>query len=341
MAYQPEGDNNGVISPGLYATPMRNLTENKGLLTGKGMLYAGTGTNKEFVCGTNEDGTDKKITVPVTTAISPSGADEGSVLIKDSSKTGGWKVDKIGKDNIKSEDSYRVGGITSSGSIVIDPVTNDYTFRINNVVGGFTVYDDQGMAWLNADGSEGGFLNMPRTFTGGFSAGAGQTIATEEKVKEQLENGEIVAKYAVNAVDVSKIGYRHFFHYQFRLPGSGDGPQPSVILFEIINESKNRLVDNAYIQRDVTSLWKTARGIVTNGYLLTQTAINLNGDTLAANSLYSIIGIELNVRGEPYMIVFNNNPQIGEDGDVHFVQLSQLTKTNEICNETIISFGMS
>lgn len=101
MAYKPEEDNAGVISPNLYATPMRNLTENKGLLHKKGMLYAGTGTSKEFVCGVNEDKTDKKILVPVTTAINPSGASEGSVLIKKSTEDGGWIVDKIDANSLK------------------------------------------------------------------------------------------------------------------------------------------------------------------------------------------------------------------------------------------------
>ena len=78
---------NSVIPNGTEAKVMRNLIENKGLLNGKGKLYAGT-----------DDTTSTG--APVTTAIDPKNASEGSVLIKDSSQAGGWKVDRIGPTNI-------------------------------------------------------------------------------------------------------------------------------------------------------------------------------------------------------------------------------------------------
>ena len=78
---------NSVIPNGTEAKVMRNLIENKGLLNGKGKLYAGT-------ADTTSTG------APVTTAIDPTNASEGSVLIKDSSQVGGWKVDQIGPTNI-------------------------------------------------------------------------------------------------------------------------------------------------------------------------------------------------------------------------------------------------
>lgn len=234
MAYTPENDNAGVIESSLYATPMRNLVENKGLLKEKGMLYAGTGLSNEFVCDTNEDGTDKKIDIPVTMAIDPSEAVEGSVLIKDSSQSSGWTVDKVGNDNIKTEDVYSVGGITSSGSIIINPTTNDYSFRINNTAGGHTTYDDQGMTWSNKDGSEGGILSMPKTFTGGSSAGAQQTIAT----KEQLEKGEIVAKTAT----ALQGWWRHFVTVSLGT-GSGSSASTFKVFFELFLSSYDQITN--------------------------------------------------------------------------------------------------
>lgn len=79
---------NSVIPNGTEAKVMRNLIENKGLLNGKGKLYAGT-----------DDTTSTG--APVTTAINPSGVDDGSVLIKDFTKDGGWTVDKIDSKGIK------------------------------------------------------------------------------------------------------------------------------------------------------------------------------------------------------------------------------------------------
>lgn len=78
---------NSVIPNGTEAKVMRNLIENKGLLKGKGKLYAGT-----------DDTTSTG--APVTTAIDPSGASDGSVLIKKSTEDGGWTVDKINADNL-------------------------------------------------------------------------------------------------------------------------------------------------------------------------------------------------------------------------------------------------
>lgn len=96
MAYKPENDNDGVISTNLYATPMRNLMENKGLLHKKGMLYAGTGSANEFV----KNDKNEKISVPVTTAIDPSNAVDGTVLIKNSTKDSGWEVGQVGTAGI-------------------------------------------------------------------------------------------------------------------------------------------------------------------------------------------------------------------------------------------------
>ncbi len=95
---------NSVIPNGTEAKVMRNLIENKGLLNGKGKLYAGT-----------DDTTSTG--APVTTAIDPSGAVDGSVLIKDSTKDGGWTVGQVGTAGIAA------GAITSEQTHFEDKIT--------------------------------------------------------------------------------------------------------------------------------------------------------------------------------------------------------------------------
>lgn len=201
MAYQPEGDNNGVISPGLYATPMRNLTENKGLLTDKGMLYAGTGESKEFVCGIKNNA-DIKISVPVTTAISPSGASEGSVLIKDSTQRGGWKVGQIETVGIKdraiteaklSKEYYIKNNSINFFSRVSETLPIIAWTKATNVSGRTSTLTVQ--APLSSTERTTTILNLPIT-------NSMNTLAT----KEQVERGEIVAKIAQYASEDTSKG---------------------------------------------------------------------------------------------------------------------------------------
>lgn len=395
---------NSVISNQLEAKTMRNLIENKGLLNGKGKLYAGT-----------DDTTSTG--APVTTAIDPSDAVDGLVLIKDFTEDGGWKVGQVTTVGISAgavtseqthfedkiviypsnltngpqptvislpfapEGSSRQVNLklpSSSGQLINQDYVDDQKFaaQIAKTTLAYGQYFTPSMAL-----DYGQSVTFTVTIIGATHENGGDTSGIIESVtignppfggdsSTWLRGGRVVnhtdttvtlsftnrdsstvyrVPWGINvvyvqpayaALNVPKIGYRHFFHYQFRLPGSGNNsPQPSIILFEIINESKNRLVDDVTMESDITSLWQTAKGIVANGFLLTQNAIS---STLAANSLYNIIGIELNVSGEPYMIVFNNNHEIGgEDGDMHYVKLSQLPKENQICNETIIPFAMS
>mgnify|MGYP003187406515 FL=1 len=78
---------NSVIANGLEAKTMRHKIENKDLLSQKGALYVGTGN-------TTSTG------AAVTTSIAPNGGtDDGKILIADSAKIEGWKIDKIGNDN--------------------------------------------------------------------------------------------------------------------------------------------------------------------------------------------------------------------------------------------------
>ena len=105
---------NSVIPNGTEAKVMRNLIENKGLLNGKGKLYAGT-----------DDTTSTG--APVTTAIDPSGADDGSVLIKDSTKDGGWTVGQVGTASIAARAvetmNIAAGAVTNEKTHFEDEIT--------------------------------------------------------------------------------------------------------------------------------------------------------------------------------------------------------------------------
>ena len=202
---------NSVIPNGTEAKVMRNLIENKGLLNGKGKLYAGT-------ADTTSTG------APVTTAIDPSGADDGSVLIKDSTQTGGWKVDKVGKDNIKdaaitpekldSTKEYSVKNITANGNVIIQTERDDVTWAGGGMQ--YTKNSNYGGEILVPDRS----MDTPETF------------ATEEEIKRQIESGEIVAKTASslkgnsssqNQLFTSKKGTQNWaeFHEQSVLSTDG------------------------------------------------------------------------------------------------------------------------
>lgn len=105
---------NSVIPNGTEAKVMRNLIENKGLLNGKGKLYAGT-----------DDTTSTG--APVTTAIDPSGAVDGSVLIKDSTKDGGWTVGQVTTASIAARAVETVniaaGAVTNEKTHFEDKIT--------------------------------------------------------------------------------------------------------------------------------------------------------------------------------------------------------------------------
>lgn len=174
-----------VIPNQTEAKIMRNLIENKGLLNGKGKLYAGT-----------DDTTSTG--APVTTAIDPSGAVDDSVLIKDSSQAGGWTVDKIGKDNIKDAaitpekldptKEYTVKNITANGNVIIQAERDDVT------------WSGTGMQYT-INSNYGGELRVPDR-----NMSVPETFATEEEVKRQIEGGEIVAKTAQYASEDTSKG---------------------------------------------------------------------------------------------------------------------------------------
>ena len=183
-----------IIEPNLNATLMRNQMETKNELSAKGSLYVGTGdtTPVEYI-GT--DGATAITDVPVTTHIAPNGkTDDGKVLIADSAKPEGWKIDKIGNDNItngtitgdKLAENFTY--ITSdTGSFCLQDSSNNSTPRLS-----FVESNNHASVALQADlksqelEGESFILTVPNV---------DGTLAT----KEQIESGDIVAKTATYA----------------------------------------------------------------------------------------------------------------------------------------------
>ena len=176
---------NSVIPNGTEAKVMRNLIENKGLLNGKGKLYAGT-------ADTTSTG------APVTTAIDPSGADDDSVLIKDSSQAGGWKVDKVGKDNIKDaaitpEKLQATGDFNAhSFSSKDDNIKYHADYRADRIIFNSTAKDSDGQVTLVPS------IAVGQTVMLGLPSEDGTLVTAEE-----IESGEIVAKIAQNATNAT------------------------------------------------------------------------------------------------------------------------------------------
>lgn len=207
---------NSVIPNQTEAKAMRNLIENKGLLNGKGKLYAGT-----------DDTTSTG--APVTTAIDPSNAADGSVLIKDSSQAGGWKVDKVSKDNIKD------AAITPEK---LDP-TQYYGFKDSVTVaenlqsldnGASAIFKYNSIEYSSGDNTSNvynGTLEFPqRQMSSNI-----ETIATEEEIKRQIESGKIVAQIA-QTTDFSNAEWT-------RIDGEGKASVVEGGVYQIRTEANN------------------------------------------------------------------------------------------------------
>lgn len=177
---------NSVIANGLEAKTMRHKIENKDLLSQKGALYVGTGN-------TTSTG------AAVTTSIAPNGGtDDGKILIADSAKIEGWKIDKIGNDNItngtitgdKLAENFTY--ITSdTSSFCLQDSSNNSTPRLS-----FVESNNHASVALQADLKSQELEGESYTLTLPNKNG---TVAT----KEQIENGDIVAKTAQNATNAT------------------------------------------------------------------------------------------------------------------------------------------
>ena len=260
---------NSVIPNGTEAKVMRNLIENKGLLNGKGKLYAGT-----------DDTTSTG--APVTTAIDPKNASECSVLIKDSSQAGGWKVDRIGKDNIKdaaitpekldSTKEYSVKNITASGNVIIQ-------FERDNVTWG-----GGGMQYTK-NGTYGGEMQVPDR-----SMSVSETFATEEEIKRQIESGKIVAKTA-QAAKIAKTlqgWWRHFVSVSLTA-GSGTAGALFNVYFELFTSSGGRITNMTQL---IAAIQKVGSPVLATGVGYVGTGANIpdvyTKDNIADNRAYVV-----------------------------------------------------
>lgn len=183
-----------IIEPGLEAVEMRHRMESKGALEEKGSLYVGTGGKTKVTKSNNSE-----VLIPETTAFNPPNMD-GGVMIRDTSANSatGWKVDKVGKDNIKdaaitpekldSTKEYSVKNITASGNVIIQTERDDVT------------WSGVGMQYTK-NSNYGGEILVPDR-----SMDAPETFATEEEIKRQIESGEIVAKQASYASSDTTLG---------------------------------------------------------------------------------------------------------------------------------------
>lgn len=85
-----------IIESGLEAAVMRNKMESKDALAAKGSLYVGTGGKTTITKSNNST-----VLIPETVAFNPPDMD-GGVMIRDSSTSTGWKVDKIKAENLEN-----------------------------------------------------------------------------------------------------------------------------------------------------------------------------------------------------------------------------------------------
>lgn len=216
---------NSVIANGLEAKTMRHKIENKDLLSQKGALYVGTGN-------TTSTG------AAVTTSIAPNGGtDDGKILIADSAKIEGWKIDKIGNDNITN--GTITGDKLTNGTITGDKLAENFTY-ITSDTSSFCLQDSSNNSTprlsfvesnnhasvaLRADLKSQELEGKSYTLTLPNENG---TVAT----KEQIENGDIIAKTASslkgnsssqNQLFTSKKGTQNWaeFHEQSVLSTEG------------------------------------------------------------------------------------------------------------------------
>lgn len=261
-----------VIPNGTEAKVMRNLIENKGLLNGKGKLYAGT-------ADTTSTG------APVTTAIDPSGADDDSVLIKDSSQAGGWKVDKVGKDNIKDaaitpEKLQATGDFNAhSFSSKDDNIKYHADYRADRIIFNSTAKDSDGQVTLVPSIAAG------QTVMLGLPSEDGTLVTAEE-----IESGEIVAKTA-KAAQTAKVlqgWWRHFVNVSLTA-GSGTAGALFNVYFELFTSSGGRITNMTQL---IAAIQKVGSPVLATGVGYVGTGANIpdvyTKDNIADNRAYVV-----------------------------------------------------
>lgn len=197
---------NSVIANGLEAKKMRHKIENKDLLSQKGALYVGTGN-------TTSTG------AAVTTSIAPnSETDDGKVLIANSTENEGWQIGKITASNIE-DGAVSPTKLNLQSDYAVKTLTVHATDSLDEQ---FAKYTNTGIEYAGINDSFNTLVyptELPDT-TG--------TVAT----KEQIENGDIIAKTASslkgnsssqNQLFTSKKGTQNWaeFHEQSVLSTDG------------------------------------------------------------------------------------------------------------------------
>jgi hypothetical protein len=197
---------NSVIANGLEAKKMRHKIENKDLLSQKGALYVGTGN-------TTSTG------AAVTTSIAPnSETDDGKVLIANSTANEGWQIGKITASNIE-DGAVSPTKLNLQSDYAVKTLTVHATDSLDEQ---FAKYTNTGIEYAGTNDSLNTLVyptELPDT-TG--------TVAT----KEQIENGDIIAKTASslkgnsssqNQLFTSKKGTQNWaeFHEQSVLSTDG------------------------------------------------------------------------------------------------------------------------
>lgn len=197
---------NSVIANGLEAKKMRHKIENKDLLSQKGALYVGTGN-------TTSTG------AAVTTSIAPnSETDDGKVLIANSTENEGWQIGKITASNIE-DGAVSPTKLNLQSDYAVKTLTVHATDSLDEQ---FAKYTNTGIEYAGINDSFNTLVyptELPDT-TG--------TVAT----KEQIENGDIIAKTASslkgnsssqNQLFTSKKGTQNWaeFHEQSVLSTEG------------------------------------------------------------------------------------------------------------------------
>lgn len=201
-----------IIENGLDATLMRNKMESKDALANKGALYVGTG-DVTPVTHKDKEGADETTNVPKTTSIAPNGkTDDGKILIADSAKLEGWKIDKIGNDNI------------TNGTITGDKLAENFTY-ITSDTGSFRLQDSSNnstprLSFVELDNHAS--VALQANLKSQELEGESYTLTLPNKngtvaTKEQIENGDIIAKSAsyastANATTINGKGISEIFN---------------------------------------------------------------------------------------------------------------------------------
>lgn len=197
---------NSVIANGLEAKKMRHKIENKDLLSQKGALYVGTGN-------TTSTG------AAVTTSIAPnSETDDGKVLIANSTENEGWQIGKITASNIE-DGAVSPTKLNLQSDYAVKTLTVHATDSLDEQ---FAKYTNTGIEYAGINDSF-NTLVYPTELPD-----ATGTVAT----KEQIENGDIIAKTASslkgdsssqNQLFTSKKGTQNWaeFHEQSVLSTDG------------------------------------------------------------------------------------------------------------------------